>query len=75
MEIKKYAKELKDFSKNLNSEKPIELYPHKLKVREEDFKIFFESDEERSILKEWNFECLADLENYEKELKLGEFGD
>ena len=75
METKKYKKELEKFTESLNSEKPIELSPHKLKVRDNDFKIFFESDEEKSILKEWNFECLADLENYEKELKLGEFGD
>lgn len=75
METKKYKNELEKFTESLKSEKPIELSPHKLKVRDNDFKIFFESDEEKSILKEWNFECLADLENYEKELKLGEFGD
>lgn len=75
METKKYKKELELAAENLKDQKLILPSPHKLKVREEDLKIFFESNDEKLILKEWDFECFSDLKTYEKELKLGEFRD
>ena len=75
MEIKKYKEELETLKESLESEKPILPTLHTLEVREQNFKNFFKSKEETAILKEWNFECFSDLENYEKELKLGKFGD
>ena len=75
METEKYKKELNEISKNLDVEKLISTSLHRLEMREQSYKNFYESKEETAILKEWNFDCSCDLENYEKELKLGKFGD
>ena len=75
MEVEKYRTELKYIEENLKAEKPNLRPLHTLEMREQNCKNFFKSKEETAILKEWNFDCFSDLEIYEKELKLGKFGD
>ncbi|MCI5797325.1 MAG: hypothetical protein MR024_01685 [Firmicutes bacterium] len=75
MPLEKYKNELKKLEITEPNQKLLKEVSHTLTIRQEDFKIFFLSEQEEKIAYENEFNEIESLNNYERILNAGENGN
>ncbi len=75
MPLEKYKNELEKLEITEPNQKLLKEVSHTLTIRQEDFKIFFLSEQEEKIAYENEFNEIESLNNYERILNAGENGN
>lgn len=75
MPLEKYKNELEKLEITEPNQKLLKEVSHTLTIRQEDFKIFFLSEQEGKIAYENEFNEIESLNNYERILNAGENGN
>lgn len=75
MPLEKYKNELEKLEIIEPNQKLLKEVSHTLTIRQEDFKIFFLSEQEEKIAYENEFNEIESLNNYERILNAGENGN
>ena len=75
MPLEKYKNELEKLEITEPNQKLLKVVSHTLTIRQEDFKIFFLSEQEEKIAYENEFNEIESLNNYERILNAGENGN
>lgn len=75
MPLEKYKNELEKLKITEPNQKLLKEVSHTLTIRQEDFKIFFLSEQEEKIAYENEFNEIESLNNYERILNAGENGN
>lgn len=75
MPLEKYKNELEKLEITEPNQKLLKEVSHTLTIRQEDFKIFFLSEQEEKIAIENEFNEIESLNNYERILNAGENGN
>ena len=75
MPLEKYKTELAKLEITEPNQKLLKEVSHTLTIRQEDFKIFFLSEQEEKIAYENEFNEIESLNNYERILNAGENGN
>lgn len=75
MQLEKYKNDLEKIKINQPNQKLLNEILHTLTIRQDDFKKFLSSDKELKIAQENDFNEIESLQNYERMLNAGNFGN